>query len=166
MTPTVFSCYAPAQRGIAKAIAAEFCSARRFLLLLEGSGQAGPRELVFGGLCSTLFCTEAAPPATGTESLRAAQAVLVNPSSGEWPEVCRFARLGRRLAREQGRIAELYELMQQWHVAAEQQFDTAVLDESSREIVWILEGWGRLDEARALEHRRIEECAEQMHFSF
>ncbi|MBZ5584739.1 MAG: hypothetical protein LAQ30_21510 [Acidobacteriia bacterium] len=56
--------------------------------------------------------------------------------------------------------------MRQWHVAAEGQFDLPVLDESSREIVWILEGWGRLDEARALEHRRIEEFAEQMQLPF
>ncbi|MBZ5586005.1 MAG: toll/interleukin-1 receptor domain-containing protein, partial [Acidobacteriia bacterium] len=58
-----------------------FCSARRFLLLLEGAGASEPRELAFGGLCSTLFCTEPAPTAPEPDSLRAAQAALANPSA-------------------------------------------------------------------------------------
>src|ERR1041385_89789 len=47
-------------------------------------------------------------------------------------------------------LAELYELMQQWHNAAEDEDDRAALDESARELVWILEGWGLQGEARAI----------------
>ena len=73
-----------------------------------------------------------------------------------------LARLGRRLAREQGRMAECFELMQQWHAAAEEEEDRAVLSESAREMVWILEGWGRTEEAERLEERRAIEFDEQM----
>ena len=52
--------------------------------------------------------------------------------------------------------------MQQWHSAAEDREDRAALEESAREIVWILEGWGRAEEARRLEYRRATEFDDQM----
>jgi hypothetical protein len=135
----------------------EFCSARRFLVVLE-SGQ----QPVFEGRCSTLIA-----PAVGTEEDQPAESLrgiqfAVSGLHGEWPELCRLARMGRRLARDSWRIAELYELMEQWHGAARERGDRGVLDESAREMVWILEGWGRLDEAARLEYRRASECDEQL----
>jgi hypothetical protein len=142
----------------------DFCSARRFLLLLDGvRSSAAAHEFVFGGKCSTLLCTESGPRggASGDDPLQTAQRVLLDAKTG-FEEVCQFARAGRRLLRDQGRIAELYELMQQWHAAAEARGDLRILDESSRELVWILEGWGRYDEARRLEYHRVAEYGEQM----
>jgi len=51
------------------------------------------------------------------ESLRAIQAKFAHPG-GDWLELCRLARIGRRVARDQNRIAELYELLREWHALA------------------------------------------------
>jgi hypothetical protein len=56
----------------------------------------------------------------------------------------------------------MYELIEQWRAAAESRGDLSIQGESSREMVWILEGWGRYDEARRLEYHRVAECGEQM----
>ena len=139
----------------------EFCSSRRFLVLMDGVHEPAP-ELIFGGRCSTLLVSEAGPEANA-DPLRPIQRALGSPDSTlEWAERSAMARLGRRLAREQGRMAECFELMQQWHAAAEEQDDRAVLSESAREMVWILEGWGRTEEAERLENRRATEFDEQM----
>ena len=111
----------------------EFCQARRFLFLLEGAS-APPPQLLFGGRCSTLVAVESGPadPPDG-ESLRAIQSVFSPPGpAGEWSETCRLARVGRRLSAGQGRLAECYELMEQWHAAAEARGDRAILDEKAR----------------------------------
>lgn len=138
----------------------EFCAARRFLLILDDAPGEVPEHLQFGGRCSTLVSTGKGPaPPPGP--LREAQAALANPAT-PWDAFCRHARAARRITREQGRIAECYELMQQWHSAAEDHEDRAALEESAREIVWILEGWGRTEEARRLEYRRATEFDDQM----
>jgi len=142
----------------------DFCSARRFLLLLDGARSEAAREFICGGQCSTLVCSEAGPAAglPAEDAVRAAQRVLCDAESAGFAEVCQSARIGRRLLLDQGRIAEMYELMQQWHAAAELRGDRSILDESSREMVWILEGWGRYDEARSLNYRRAAEYGDQM----
>jgi hypothetical protein len=140
----------------------EFCAGRRFLLLLDGVRTPAARELAIGGRCSTLYCLEAGPAeATEPESLRAAQ-VAWSANHVEWTELCRLARVGRRVAREQGRIAELHELMEQWRAEAERRGDRSAQEEATREIVWILESWGRFEEARRLEYRRAMEFDEQL----
>jgi hypothetical protein len=53
-------------------------------------------------------------------------------------------------------------MMQQWHAAAEACGDRAVLDESARELIWILLSWDRADETRHLDYRRACEFDEQM----
>ena len=80
--------------------------------------------------------------------------------------MCAAARQGRRLLRDAGRIAELYELMQQWHAAAADEEDRAVLDESAREQIWIIETWGRGEEARLLEYDRASRFDDQMMLPF
>jgi hypothetical protein len=140
----------------------EFCAGRRFLLLLDGARTPAARELAIAGRCSTLYCPEAGPPEViEPDSLRAAQAAWA-ANHIEWTELCRLARVGRRVAREQGRIAELHELMDQWRAEAERRGDRNAQDEATREIVWILESWGRLDDARRLEYRRAMEFDEQL----
>ncbi|MBZ5626167.1 MAG: toll/interleukin-1 receptor domain-containing protein [Acidobacteriia bacterium] len=144
----------------------DFCSARRFLLLLADVRTADPHELIFGGRSSTLLATGGGlEPAR--DPLRQVQHAFtpLDPATS-WTELCGLARLGRRLTQEQGRLAECYELMQEWHAAAQVHGDRKVLDESAREMVWILEGWGREEEARSLDRRRAIEFDDQMHLPF
>jgi hypothetical protein len=138
----------------------EHCAARRLLLLLDGALGEDPFEFSFGGRCSTLFCEEAGPAAVEPESLHAVQLALAR--GPDWEETCRLARMARRLSREQGRIAELHEIMRNWRAQAEARQDAAVLNESARELVWILESWDRVEEARQLEYRRAAEFDEQI----
>ena len=136
-----------------------FCEARRFLLVLEG---AAPADLIFGGRCSTLVSRESGEPSPDTlrQLARAFDAVV------DWTEACRLARQARRVARDQFRLAECLEIMTQWRAMAEERDDRAVVDEASRELVWILDGWGRTAEARQLEQARAMEFDEQLPLFF
>lgn len=136
-----------------------FCNARRLLILLEEPDDAVSEALVFGGRCSTLISTESGPPPTG--QLHQAQRVL-NGAAAEWEEVCRMARLGRQLTTNQGRVAECYELMCQWNALAERCGDLDAARESANEMIWILEHWGRAEEAGQLEIHRAREYDQQM----
>lgn len=138
----------------------EFCAARRFLVVLEG---AELQPLTFGGRCSTLATTGSAEPRNLDELARVQQAFAC---AADWPDVCAVARQGRRLARERGRLAECYEMMEEWHTEAEETGDRAVMDEAAREMVWILEAWGRTELAGRLEFRRAAACDEQMPLPF
>lgn len=143
----------------------EFCSGLRILVVLSGGG-AEAEALTFGGRCSTLIEPGGVAPLAG-DPLRRIQRALAQPhAAAGWEELCTLARQGRRLTQEQGRIAECDELMQQWYAAANARGDRAVLDEAAREMVWILEGWGRLEEARLLEYRRLTEFGDQMALPF
>ena len=145
----------------------EFCSQHRLLIVLAESGASGPAwEMVFGGRCSTLLVEgpSANPPA---DDLAATQRALAHCSGqSDWAEISRLARLGRRLTRDAGRLAECYELMEQWHAAALARGDLRAVDEAAREMVWILEAWGRYEEAGSLEYRRASRCDDQMVLPF
>jgi hypothetical protein len=144
----------------------DFCSARRFLLLLADVRSADHHEFVFGGRCSTLIATGGGLEPSGDALRRIQQTFASLDAALSWTELCDLARTGRRLTREQGRIAECYELMQLWHAAADVRGDRKVLDESAREMVWILQGWGREEEARCLGDRRITEFDDQLRLPF
>ncbi len=145
----------------------QFCSARRFLIVVAGTGPVDPQEFAFGGRCSTLIAMAGSPAETSSDPIRAIQrAFSASPPMVGWQDLCSMARTGRRLTRDQGRIAESYELMERWHALAEEREDRKVLDESAREMVWILEGWGRDHEALALHQRRATEFDDQMHLLF
>ena len=141
----------------------DFCEARRFLIILEEVPDLVPAELVFGGRSSTLATLDSR--ATHPSPIREIQAVMTDRAA-PWPELCAAARHGRRILRDAGRIAELYELMQQWHAAAADEEDRAVLDESAREQIWIVETWGRGEEARLLEYDRASRFDDQMLLPF
>ncbi len=142
----------------------EFCRARRLLIALKD-----PREhthlaaLEFGGRASTLRIS-ASVEEPRDESLRGIQWALRQPA--DWGEYCRLARAGRRLTRDAGRIAECHEMMTQWHAAAEAREDRKALDESARELVWILEAWGRPEAAYRMDYDRALQCDEQMGLPF
>ncbi len=136
-----------------------FCAARRLLVLLEAPTDELAEALVFGGKCSTIISTEAGP--LSTEPLHEAQRAL-NGGLQDWAELCRLARLGRQITTNRGRSAERHELMQQWHAMAEARGDRDVANESARELVWILESWGKTEEATQVEGHRAREYDEQM----
>jgi hypothetical protein len=136
-----------------------FCAARRLLVVLEG---AGPQELIFGGRCSTLISAEAGEPSP--DELRTIARAF--DATEDWSESCRLARQARRIAREQFRLAECFEIMQQWRTMADEHDDRPAVDEASREIVWILDGWGRTHEARQVEQVRAQEFDEQLPLFF
>jgi hypothetical protein len=139
----------------------EFCSGRRLLIVLKDGAET---PLEFGGRASTLhFPGTVVEPRD--ESIRGIQRAL-RARPRDWAEYCRLARLGRRLTRDAGRIAECHEMMAQWHAAAEARDDRKVLDESARELVWILESWGRPDEAYRLDYLRATEFDEQIALPF
>jgi hypothetical protein len=138
----------------------EFCAARRMLVLLDDLRDRESHPLVFGGRCSTLISTGCNPERKRSE-LEEIQSALSQPRR-DWDEVCQMVRQGRRITREQGRIAECFELMRQWNEAAEEREDRKALEESAREMVWILESWGMQEEAARLEYRRATEYADQM----
>jgi hypothetical protein len=125
-----------------------FCAGRRLLMVLEGEP---PPELVFEGRCSTLICTEAGE--TPPDGLRDAQRLVFSPTAS-WSDICAAARQVRRLAREQGRMAESCEVMERWRALAERHNDDATQNEAARELVWILEGWGRGEEAAKIDYAR------------
>ena len=136
-----------------------FCEERRVLIVHEG-GEVP--ELVFGGQTSTLVSEETGPPSR--DPLRPIHAVF--ETEEDWSLLCQAARQGRRVARELGRIAELYDMMQAWAAIAKARADRIAQDEAAREIVWILEGWGHPDEARRVDFRRTAEFDEQMPLLF
>jgi hypothetical protein len=138
-----------------------FCSTRRFLFVLHGECP----QLIFGGRSSTLVCLSKEAPPAPSDPIQQAQRALADVSL-DWQEICRHARLARRLLRDGGRLAECHEVMLQWHEAAQAREDLVVLDESARELVWILETWGFSEEAERLERQRGEQYAEQMTLPF
>jgi hypothetical protein len=147
---------------------AAFCSDRRFLLVLdEAHDEALPEELLSSRFCSVLLCSDSIPPEQRPEEPPdELDRIQLTFGAAAWPEQCSLARAACRLARDEGRLAECYELMQRWHAAAEARADRMALDESAREMVWILESWGRNEEARALDYRRIAECSDQLLLPF
>jgi hypothetical protein len=86
--------------------------------------------------------------------------------SGSWELACRLARRGVAWARAQGRIAEAFEILQDWGSAAEQRSDRRVLEDCAWEKIWILEHWGCSSEARILDGIRRREYADQLSFDF
>jgi hypothetical protein len=83
----------------------------------------------------------------------------------DWPLACKLARRGLTWAKAQDRLAEAFEILQDWQRAAEQHGDRRVLEDCAWEQIWILEHWGRDAEARRVERMRREEYADQMSFT-
>jgi hypothetical protein len=141
-----------------------FCSSRRYLVWLEGASDEEADQLAPERGSSALISTEprAEAPPDG-ESLRGIQYIFNRPGMvDDWAVLCRLARRALHLAAEQGRLAESFELLGQWHALADARGDRRILEESAREMVWILEGWDRLEEARRMEYRRATQWADQM----
>jgi len=83
----------------------------------------------------------------------------------DWPLACKLARRALTWARAQDRLAEAFEVLQDWLRAGERHGDRRVLEDCAWEQIWILEHWGRDAEARHVERMRREEYADQMSFN-
>jgi hypothetical protein len=84
----------------------------------------------------------------------------------DWPLASQLARRALTWAKAQDRLAEAFEILQDWQRTAEQHGDRRVLEDCAWEQIWILEQWGRANEARELDGIRREQYADQMSFSF
>jgi len=84
----------------------------------------------------------------------------------DWPLASKLARRGLAWAKAQDRLAEAFEVLQDWQRAGQQHGDRRVLEDCAWEQIWILEHWGRNREARQLDSIRREQYADQMSFSF
>jgi hypothetical protein len=142
------------------------CSGHRLLIVLDNVRGAPPNEFLFGGLTSVLVSPDDRPEDLADPLRQVQHAFAHSEAARDWSDVCALARQGRRLTREQGRIAECYELMSLWHAQAEARGDREALNEAAREMVWILESWGRTEEASRLEYRRAAECDDQFLLPF
>jgi hypothetical protein len=88
-----------------------------------------------------------------------------------WPDLqcalaCTLARRGVAWARARERLAEAFEILQDWSRAAQQRAGRRVLEDCAWEQMWILEHWGRSAEARLLDAVRRREYAGQLSFNF
>jgi hypothetical protein len=84
----------------------------------------------------------------------------------DWPLASTLARRALTWAKAQDRLAEAFEILQDWLRAGETHGDRRVLEDCAWEQIWILEHWGRTGEARKLDDIRREQYANQMSFSF
>jgi len=90
-------------------------------------------------------------------------------ASGEpanWELACKLARRAVAWARVHDRLAEAFEILQDWARAAEQRGDHRVLEDCAWEQIWILEHWGRSGEARVLDEIRRKQYSDQLAFDF
>lgn len=78
----------------------------------------------------------------------------------------KLARCALAWAKAQDRLAEAFEMLQDWSRAGERHGDRRVLEDCAWEQVWILEHWGRDREARELDTIRREQYADQLAFTF
>jgi len=83
-----------------------------------------------------------------------------------WELACKLARRAVAWARVHDRLAEAFEILQDWSRAAEQRGDHRVLEDCAWEQIWILEHWGRSSEARVLDEIRRKQYSDQLAFDF
>jgi len=84
----------------------------------------------------------------------------------DWPLASKLARRALTWAKAQDRLAEAFEILQDWQRAAERQGDRRVLEDCAWEQIWILEHWGRTGEAREIDSIRRKHYADQLAFDF
>jgi hypothetical protein len=83
-----------------------------------------------------------------------------------WGLACDLSKRGVALLKRKGRQAEAFELLEVVSRVAHRKEDRRMLEDCSREQVWILESWGQTDEAQRIFHSRRALYEDQMQFSF
>lgn len=142
-----------------------FCHNRRFLIVLEDFRTSEARELVCEGRSSTLR-TQSPVRDYRPTGLAEIQQEFARAFPVDWTAACALARRGVRLAREQDRVAEAFELMCTLYEAAKLRDDARITEEAAREQIWILEHWDRLEEAARLRRELANHAARQLAFDF
>jgi hypothetical protein len=138
------------------------CAERRCLYVLHGPD---PAPDVLGPRASVLRILSAPPP--GFESdLAAVRHSWQRALACDWTLARDLGRQAIRLAVAAGRYAEAFEIAETLEREAEPQADRKVLEDSAWERAWILERWGRTDEAEALHRRRQLLYSDQMALDF
>jgi hypothetical protein len=84
----------------------------------------------------------------------------------DWALAGALARRAVAWARAHDRLAEAFEILEEWSRAAEQRSDRRALEDSAWEQIWILEHWGRTREARVLDGLRRKQYADQLALDF
>jgi hypothetical protein len=119
---------------------------------------------------AALFDAQTSEPADLTQFWPDLQHALHRSLAGtiemDWPLAGALARRAVAWARAHDRLAEAFEIVEAWSRSAEQRSDRRVLDDCAWEQIWILEHWGRYDEARALDGLRRKQYADQLAFDF
>jgi hypothetical protein len=83
-----------------------------------------------------------------------------------WALACDLAKRGIALLMRRRRQAEAFEMLEAVSRAAERREDRRMLEDCSREQVWILESWGRTGEAQRIFCGRRALYEDQMQFGF
>ena len=83
-----------------------------------------------------------------------------------WALACDLAKRGVALLKRKGRQAEAFEMLEAVSRVAERREDRRTLEDCSREQVWILESWGRDEEAARIGRTRRSLYEDQMVFDF
>lgn len=165
--------------GVAPRAALDLAAHFLSLGLLTPLDENGPRFLV----PSTVRDAAAALGDPACWARRHAQAVAEGFDAADWPDLqdalggtlaasedwslaCTLARRGVAWARAQDRLAEAFEMLQDWRCAAEERADRRVLEDCAWEQMWILDRWGREQEARELDTIRRKHYTDQLPLDF
>jgi hypothetical protein len=83
-----------------------------------------------------------------------------------WGLACDLAKRAVALLKSKRRQAEVFEMLKTVLPEAERREDRRTLEDCSREQVWILESWGRDEEAEMIRRTHCAPYADQMQFNF
>ena len=140
----------------------------RFLVPAAARGVAEDQvwRLPHARAAAALFDAQTSEPGDLTQFWPDLQHALHAAIEIDWALAGSLARRAVAWARAQDRLAEAFEILEEWSLAAEQRSDRHVLDDCAWEQIWILEHWGRYDEARALDGIRRKQYADQLAFDW
>jgi len=97
---------------------------------------------------------------------RALEWSLAQDDREAWVVACELAKRGVAFLKRKRRQAEAFELLEavSWH--AERRDDRRMLEDCSRDQIWILESWDRLEEAETMRYKRRAIYEKQMRLDF
>ncbi|MDQ6708182.1 MAG: hypothetical protein M3Z85_19675 [Acidobacteriota bacterium] len=143
----------------------DFCHKRRLLIVLEDAHTPEAAALVCEGRSSTLL-TDAPVREYEPAGLEGIQRAFTIALETDWDKACSLARQGARMARDQHRVDEAFEMMEALHRAALGRGDNRIVQETAREQIWILEQWDRLEDADNLRRHAGVRHGRQLAFEF
>jgi hypothetical protein len=115
---------------------------------------------------AALFDTQTSGPGDLTQFWPDLQHAFRSALETDWTLSGALARRAVTWARAHDRLAEAFEILEEWSRAAEQRSDRRVLEDAAWEQIWILDRWGRTNEARTLDGIRRKQYADQLALDF